>query len=197
MINTPVNIGKFVRPLTIRPNLVALAMAVTAALGTHSANAIAIYDLVLTENSSSSLTYTYNGPSTFSVTNTSPDHWTIQITSMGSFNTFEQDWAEPEDPTQAFVNVVSHSTQTNPDMFFVSSDLNIIFDSNGATPVAPNDTPVSIGTDGGHPVQLTFNDLAAISEAAGVPETGFTLGLFAFSLMALLGLTRLRLPRPA
>ena len=118
---------------------------------------------------------------------------------MGSFNTFEQDWAEPEDPTQAFVNVVSHSTQTNPDMFFVSSDLNIIFDSNGATPVAPNNTAVSIGTDGGHPVQLTFNDMAAASEAAaaGVPETGFTLGLFAFSSIALFGLRRLRLPRPA
>jgi hypothetical protein len=185
MINTALKIFLFV-----------FVIATAVAVGTQSANATAVYDLILTENSSTgptSLTVSYNGPSTFTPTNTGPDQWTIQITSMGSFDNFEHDWAEPEDPTQRFANVVSHTTDVN-DKLFVTSDLNIVFDQGG--PVSADNTPFSIGTDGGRGVQLTFHDLAAASEA-GVPETGATLALLAVSLIALFGVSRLRSLRPA
>ena len=180
---TPSKISKFV---------MAIAIASTAALATQSAYAAAIaYDLVLTENSPTSLSLAYTGPggsSSFSVLNTSPDNWTITILSQTiSFTDFEYDFAEPEDPLNNTVNVVSHSTDVQSNMLFVQSNLPIALDNGGE--IGTNDV---VGQDGGVPIVLSFNDGAAASEAAtGVPDTGSTLGLLALSATALLSLSRL------
>lgn len=194
--NTSIKRFEFAGRFLFKPQL-ALTIAITAAFAAQSAYAglITTYTLTLTENSSTSLLLSYTGPggsSAFSITNDNPDLWTIQILSQTvSLDNFEKDWAEPEDPTQSFVNVVSHSTDLN-NVFFVSSDLNIAFDSNGATPVNPNNSSVLVGNDGPVEIFMVFNDLAATSEASSVPETGFTLGLFAFALIGLFGIRHLR-----
>jgi hypothetical protein len=200
--NTSVKRFEFAGRFLFKPQRLALTIAITAAFATQSAYAglITTYTLTLTENSATSLSLSYTGPggsSAFSITNTNPDLWTIQILSQTvSLDNFEKDWAEPEDPTQSFVNVVSHSTALN-NVFFVASDLNIVFDSNGATPVNPNNSSVLVGNDGIPEIFMVFNDLAATSEAASVPETGFTLGLFAFALVGLFGIRHLHLSRMA
>lgn len=176
--------------------LLAIGIAATCAVQSTYGNGIS-YDLTLTENSSTSLSLAYTGPggaSSFSVLNTSADHWTITILSQTiSFSNFEHDWAEPEDPSLRFVNVVSHSTDVN-DKLFVISDLLAIFDQGG--PVNPDGTPILVGQDSGTNVFLAFRDIAATNEA-GVSESGFTLSLFAFSSIALFGARRLRMSRSA
>src|SRR5436309_16030971 len=87
---------------------VALAAQLTKA-GTMSLDVVQVgYTIKLTENSSTSLSLTYNGTSTFSVSNPSPDMWTVMVTSGSvSFSNFTSDWTEPENPLE--VNEVSHN----------------------------------------------------------------------------------------
>ena len=185
----------------------ALAIVIVAVIGTQSAFAVAStgYSLVLTENSSTSLTLTYNGPAgvgAFSVNPTGSDTWSISVTQMfgsPSFMNFSNDWVEPEDPTQAFINEVFYSGDF-PNTIFVRSDLNILLDQLGT--VSPNDTPyaIAVGTDSGLPIFLTFNDLAQSAEAApsqGVPDSGSTLGLLALASLGLLGVSQVRFAQAA
>jgi hypothetical protein len=179
-----------------KPCLFAIALAAFLVIQSQSAHAGGItYNLTLTENSATDLTVAYTGPggaSSFSVLNTSPDNWTITILSQTIFlSDFEYDFAEPEDPTNQFVNAVSHSTDFNSDQMFVTSDLPIAMDSNGYV-----GTGTIIGTDAGSPIFLTFNDLAGASEA-GVPDAGSSLGLLALSGAVLLSASRFRSLRSA
>jgi hypothetical protein len=175
-----------------------LLLAITAAVGIPAAYAGQVnptYDLTLTENSSTSLTLTYTGPggsSAFSVLNTSPDKWTIQVLSNTiTLSDVEFNFQEPENPNE--VNDVLHDSTISKDIF-VTSDSTVLLDSPTAVPPIPG----VIGTDNGALIFLFFNDLAGPAEAVtGVPETGATLGLMALSLTALLGLARFRSARPA
>jgi hypothetical protein len=199
-LNTPSRRG-------LARSLIILAVSVGVAVGGSSARAgvIRIYDLTLTENSSTSLSLSYTGPtgdSGFTVMNTGPDQWTIQINSSNlSFDSFSYDWAEPEDP--ADINEVQHSTNVNPDFIFVVSDLNLLLDAGG--PVLDNNTaaPQTVGSESDGQVttgfiRLTFNDLAQGPEApTGVPDRGSTFGLMALSGTVLLGASRFRSLRSA
>jgi hypothetical protein len=177
-------------------SLLILAVTVAAALGPQSVVAVTSisYTLTLTENSSTSLSLAYTGPSnSFSTpSNTGPDMWSIQVLSQTiSLNDFEFAFSEPE--STATINTVSHSTDVNADMMFVESDVLLATYTSGNVITGQGPT---IGSDGGVPIQLVFNDVAAAAEAA-VPESGFTLGLFAVALTALFGVKRLRVARVA
>ena len=188
---------KLVRPIFFRPCLLGLAVTIAAGLGIHSARGGAIdYNLVLTENSATSLTLAYSGPggaSSFSVLNTSPDNWTITVLSQTiKLTDFEYDFNEPEDPLNQTVNEVFHNSEVGPEMF-VRSDLPIAQDNNGMY----FGVGLFIGSDTGGAIFLTFNDVAAITEETSVPDSGSTLGLLALSLGGLLVVRRFRFPRLA
>jgi hypothetical protein len=149
------------------------------------------YTLALTEFSSTNLMATYSGPntSTFSVMNTSVDHWTVSFSGTVTFNNFDQAFIEPENAAQ--VNEVSHSTYPETHELFVVSDEPVLLCT--ADGMWGDGTSVAVGMDGYTRVLLVFKDMAANSEAGtGVPEGGSTLGLVALSLAALLGFSRLR-----
>jgi hypothetical protein len=176
----------FNRRVLICLGLIALHLTVR----TMSAGAITGFDLVLTENSSSSLSLSYNGPSGssgFTVTPASADHWTISINSAElNIAPFLYEWTEPEDANA--VNKVSG----NPFSISVVSDLGLALD--GAALPQSNNTrsalPIGFDIDQSNPIFLTFNDLAQRTES--VPDTGSTLGFLALSLGLLLVAARLR-----
>ncbi|HEY4283674.1 MAG TPA: hypothetical protein VGM62_11480 [Chthoniobacterales bacterium] len=64
-----------------------ILVALGTALGvrsTHAGEIVQFYDLVLTENSSTDLSFTYNGPSgsgAFTVIPVAPDQWKLRINS--------------------------------------------------------------------------------------------------------------------
>src|SRR4051794_9158580 len=174
--------------------LVLIGAALTA--GSMFAGAITGYDLVLTENSSTSLSLSYNGTagnSGFSVSNTSADHWTITITSAElNIATSIAEWNEPEG-----TNAVNKVT-TNSSQLLVTSDLALALDG-AALPQGNNTrwaTPIGFEIDQAHPIFLTFNDAAERTEAA-VPDGGSNLAFLAFSLVLVMGARHLRFPRRA
>src|SRR5437762_9469942 len=78
--------------------LVSLGIAITAALVTQPVRATAIQTLVITENSSTSLTALLNGTTSLTVTPNGADHWTIALPGVGvaSLGSAQLFWAEPE-----------------------------------------------------------------------------------------------------
>jgi len=196
----------------LRP-LIALALAITAAFTVPSANAISInptsYTLTLTELSAASLTVMYTGPSStvFSVTPNSPDDWTVsynsapqQYSQFSLIPFFVWDWREPEDPNE--FNEVSHGPLLGSSLntLYVQSDESILEYAGDFSTMLENNTPtpIAIGTDGGVPVFLVFNDLAQQSEnGTGVPDTGSTLLLLGLSVAGLTLLNRSCRPRLA
>jgi len=187
-----------------------IATAIGAGPGRALAEVSPTFDLILTENSSTSLSLSYNGPagpSAFTVLNTSPDHWSIQVTDPDlDFFNFSYDWQEPEEAGK--INEVFHSAPTfltngpAPGNFlFVTSDLDLLMDNGG--PVLPNNTaaPLFVGFDDSSQfgeIRLTFNDLAQQSETApSVPDTGSTLGTLGLAVAGLLGASRIRFAREA
>jgi hypothetical protein len=136
------------------------------------------HDLVLTENSSTSLTATYDGSTSgVSVIFISGDHWGVTVGFPVTFSENPQ-WTEPDDPS-AF-NVITLAGIAN--QFIVNSD----FFSNGTTPLADGATFTGFGTDArdGASISVTFNDRG---DVATVPETGSTISLLCLALTALVG----------
>jgi hypothetical protein len=181
---------------------VSLAVAVAAALTASSALADtmsldvvpASYTLNLYENSSTSLTQSYNGVATFTITPGGIDTWTLTTASANCTFFLPQttDWIEPENSLK-----VNRVTSTSSTSLSIASDVALLSYYGGATTVVPDGTPVLWGTDNGVQLFIRFNDLAAQAEAgSGVPDTGSTFALSAASLVGLLGLSRFRRPRP-
>jgi hypothetical protein len=128
--------------------------------------------LVLTENSSMSLTATLNG-SPLTVLTTSSDHWLVGLQGVTGTALF----AEPESSTEA--NFVQGDPGTAfVDMTVISDDtvVGAVFLANGAT----NTTDFHEVT--GAPLDVTFHDLG---DGPSVPDTATTLSLLGFSLAAL------------
>jgi hypothetical protein len=161
-------------------------IAIAAALVTPCANGI-VNDLVIIENSSTSLTVTYMGSTSniFNLNNFAPDGWVFSLPSSVSFAEFILPaWFEPEDPTRA--NFAILTDNANGVEFL--SDL----------PFSPSDNPVpngttveNVGTDNinGGTINMTLFDNAATAEQS-VPDTGSTLSLLLLSLTGLLGVSR-------
>jgi hypothetical protein len=144
-------------------------------LVTQRTRAGAIDTLLITENSSTSLTAILNGTTSLNVVNTGTDHWTINgltgITGAGL-------WMEPG--PAGFGNLVFASA-TSPGNLFVISD-------NQQVGGIPDNIPDSTSfTLGGAALSVTFHDLG---DAATVPDTGTTFSLLGFSLTGLAFLSR-------
>src|SRR5258708_7375959 len=165
--------------------ILSLAVGITAALVTQPVFASVIeHQLVLTENSSTSLTVTYDGSTTGGgvvVNFVAPDTWQVvfpQANVSFGFGFFA--WVEPEN--SGLINAI---TLGGGDAFTLFSDTPF---SSGAKDGTTFHN-IGFANSDGAPVSLTLFDNAATAEA---PETGSTLGLLFLSLVALLGATRLR-----
>jgi hypothetical protein len=177
--------------------MMTIATLVAAAASSGYAGISPTFNLTLTENSSTSLSLSYNGPSgaqAFTVMNTAPDQWTVTTAANSNitFNFFDDFWEEPEDTVNK-ANEVLQPVAINGHTLFVYSD--VLFDS------LPNNTaaPTPIGSDGqAGLISLTFNDLGdAAAPTSGVPDSGSTLVLLALSGVALSALIRFRRPEVA
>ena len=168
--------SKIFKPST----LVSLGIAIAAALVTQPVRATAVNNIVLTENSSTSLTATYNGSTSgVVVTNTSADNWIVRFPFGTSFNSVTGGWME------------SANTGNRVAFDFMSDDLTVFSDVLLTGGLNNGDTLTGVGTDiNGVSIDATFTDNAATSE--GVPDSASTLGLLSLSAAALLGATRLR-----
>ena len=168
--------------------LATLAIAIVTASVTQSVMAQSGNQLVFTEDSSSSLSVTYNGSTNgVTVIPQGADQWEV-VEPQVVLNPSVAQWAEPE--PGGFVN---HFTFLVGNAFTVFSDTLQV----PGLPVTADDTGVQIGTDGaGTPIIATFDDDAATAEAT-VPDTGSTLALFALALAALFGASRFRALRLA
>jgi hypothetical protein len=171
------------------PMLALLAIAIAAELVTQSVCAQAIVnDLVITENSSTSLTVTYNGSTSgITINNFSPDGWAfrLQFPLSVSFAEFITPvWFEPEDSTRANFALLADNS------FFVEFLSDLPF-SPSDNPVPNGTTFVNVGTDNinGGTINMTLFDNAADAEQT-VPDTGFTALLMGFSLLLLRCLTK-------
>ena len=165
--------------------LPALMLAITAAWATRPVFGGAVHQFVLTENSSTSFSVTYDGVP-LTVNPLSSDSWTF-ILPAGFVNTSvggNQAWTEPENSN--LVNLVGFGTDITR-AAFITSDLTIDPLPGGVSPIADG-TSVQVGTVGGVAVFATFNDEAAASEA--VPDPGTTCSLLALSLIGLAFLRR-------
>ena len=161
-----------------------LAVALTATLVTQTASAGAVHSFVITENSSTSLTVTYDG-SPLTVTSQGPESWKFSLPVSFLSNDFGYvQWTEPENSN--LVNLVNFGLEDTRDGT-VDSDHSIL----NQFPIVADGTTVEVGTDGGVPVFATFNDDAEGSESA--PEAGSTLSLLFFALTAVIGVSRFRL----
>jgi hypothetical protein len=169
--------------------LVPLAIAIAAALVTQPVRADDIVNnIVLTENSSTILTATYNGSTSgVSVTFVSADSWDVTFPSSVTFNPISSIavWVEPENADNE--NGAGFSFDLPSNEFVVVSEF--FHPISGG--LANGATANNFGTDtsNGGSISVTFNDNG---DTAGVPEAGSTVGLLSLSLIALLGATRLR-----
>ena len=163
--------------------LTPLAVAIAVLLLQPAGAAPITHDLVLTENSSTSLTASYDGSTVgVSVIFISGDHWGVTVGFPVTFSGSPQ-WTEPDDPS-AF-NVITLSGIAN--QFIVNSD----FFSNSTTPLADGATFTGFGIDArdGASISVTFHDHG---DVATVPETGSTISLLSLALTTLVGANRLR-----
>ena len=164
--------------------LPALMVAITAALVTQPVRAIVINSIVITENSSTSLTVTYNGSTSgITITFIESEEWVVFLPFAITGGT-AANWTEPED-----------SSLFNYAEFIGGSRNRLIVHSDAALfgfphefPLGANGTPVDFGINlsDNVAVQAVFNDNG---DVAKTPDTGTTLSLFGLSLM---GLTFLR-----
>jgi hypothetical protein len=162
-----------------------LAIAIAAALVTQPICASVINNIVLTENSSTSLTATYNlSTSGVTVTSIGTDGWNVSFPSSVAFNVSATvDWIEPESSGE--VNAFTGAPTTHLALVFSEA-------TTGNPKVADGTTVDNVGTDSvnGGTINVTFFDNGDV--VATAPDTGSTLGLLSLSVVALLGATRLR-----
>ena len=174
--------------------LVILAIAAAVTLAVQPAKAVSTvgYTLNLTEVNSTTLTHTYNGPSTFSILNTGIDMWTLtRLTGTATFNAhLVVDWIEPEEADE--VNEVRNPSYSPSSTLFIVSDLPIMQYYGDITTTFPDGTltPFAVGTDNGQPIFLRFVDQAAHAEAPAVPEGGSSFALLALASGGLLVVRR-------
>ena len=152
-------------------------IAIAAALVTQPMRAGAIDSLVITENSSTSLTAILNG-NPLTVTFLAPDRWSIAATGLSGFGP-GQPWSEPD--AAGFVNIVSRN-RVLPNTLDVSSDV-----GPGFTGLADGTTDIETFTLNGNPLAVTFFDKG---DVAAAPDTGTTASLFGLSLTGLAFLRR-------
>ncbi len=156
--------------------------AITAAFVTQPVFGSVIdldHQLIFTENSSSSLSATYDG-ATLTPTFVSTDEWTLQTNVRSLFVVVFRQWEEPGSASSINVFQLSGSNGL----------VTIDSDQSGGTVFGDGFTFVAVGTDSsdGVPIDVTFNDNG--DTAAGVPDTGTTGSLLGFSLMGLAFLRR-------
>jgi VPDSG-CTERM motif len=156
--------------------LPALMIAIIAALVTQPMRAGAIDTLLITENSSTSLTAILNGTTSLTVTPGLADNWSIALTGISGLGGFDAtaSWTEPG--AAGFLNLVSFQSN-HPSTLFVRSDF-----FNGNLGLANNTADMTFFTLNLNPLFVTFNDLG---DVATVPDTGTTFSLFGLSLMGL------------
>jgi VPDSG-CTERM motif len=183
-----------------KPFIVSLAVAVVATIVTQSVNAAPnppSHFIVLEENSSTSLTVTFDGmtmPTGVTVTPTAgmPDSWSVSFDSLLTDATTgtSSTWAEPG--STGAVNRV-----TVPDIGPFGT-LSVLSDISGtAANQDETQSPLVFGVyrgDGGL-VFVTFDDDG--DAPTTVPDSGSTFGLFGASLFGLFGARRLRCLRLA
>ena len=154
--------------------LPALMIAITAALVTQPLRAGAIDTLLITENSSTSLTALLNGTTFLTVTPNGADNWFINLLGISARSGSPQ-WLEPD--AAGFINDVIVDAST-PNQLIVRSDLGPGFTQG----LANNTADTTHFTLSGNLLFVTFNDLG---DVATVPDTGTTFSLFGLSLMGL------------
>ena len=160
---------------------------IAAALAAQPVFAQTTNTLVITENSSTSLSATYDGSTSgVTVTNNSPDHWMVTLPSTVQFSGSATDWAESENANSTN-GVVFEGVGRGPgNTFFVTSD-----DTTGSGGLASGTFVTVPGSDtsNGGSISATMFDN---SDVATVPDTGSTFALLFLSLVALFGASRLR-----
>jgi hypothetical protein len=152
-------------------------IAIAAALVTQPMRAGAIDTLLITENSSTSLTALLNGTTSLTVTPGAADQWRIALTGISGPSGVPlatAAWTEPG--AAGFLNLVDFDSRS-PNTLFVRSDF-----FNGNSGLANNTADTSTFKLSGNPLFVTFNDLG---DVATVPDTGMTFSLFGVSLMGL------------
>jgi hypothetical protein len=166
-------------------NILVLVVAIASALLIQAASAGAIHSFVITENSPTSLTITYDG-SPLTVTFHGSETWTFLLPAgfLANDTGGLLQWQEPENSNLA--NQVSFGSESTRGGF-VASDQSML----NQFPFFWNDASVEVGTDGGVSVFATFHDNAAGSETTA-PDTGSTLGLLFLALTGVFGASRLR-----
>jgi hypothetical protein len=174
--------------------LVPLGVAIAAALVTQTTQASIIHNLVVTENSSTSLTATYdNSTARVSVTPVGQDEWKVSVSStILNFNAGAS-WAEPTGSlSNTIVGVTLEGSFDNPTTVLdIKSDFSV-----GGSSTLPNGSTILAGTDNldGASIQMTFTDRGDVASAS---EKGSTFGLLALAFGALAGASRLRCLRLA
>ena len=179
----------------MKPKIIALLVTAIAAVVTQPASAI-MHQLVITENSSTSLSATLDGQDITGagfIISLGPDGWLIGSDFI-DFNAPIQrfSWVEPENPSLG--NAVSFGEDQfgNPvvNEAFIVSDASTNF-----TPVANGSAVNNVGLEfidfqtGFVPFSVVFIDNG---DTAAAPDTGSTFGLFLLSLTGLLGANYLR-----
>ena len=158
----------------------ALMVAITAGWATQPVLGGAIHQISITENSSTSLTATYDGsPLTVNFDPGFPDQWLILLPQTFTLGVDEEQWTEPENSGLANLLAFNPPIRGIPPSIGVISDMSL----DSQIPVNADGATVQVGTDGGVAVFAHFTDQAAGSE--GVPDTGTTCSLLALSLMGL------------
>jgi len=155
--------------------LVSLGIAFAAALVTQPMRATAINTLVITENSSTTLTATLNN-NPLGVSNNGPDGWFVALAGFAG----QQSWTEPG--ASGVVNSVQGQPFSN--RISIASDLGSVLSG-----LADGTMDTTSFTLNGSALSVTFFDKGDVATA---PDTGSTLGLLSLSVVALLGATRLR-----
>jgi hypothetical protein len=156
-----------------------------AALLAHPAFAQAVHHIRITENSSTSLSVTFDGSTTgITVLSLGPDQWSVTLpATLFVSEPPPSGWIEPENALNANELSISPGIGNTMSVF---SDVAL-----GAAFVpVPDNTFVLVGTDASfNPIFAAVHDLG---DAAAVPDPGSTFALLFLSLIALLSISRFR-----
>src|SRR5690242_8831982 len=179
--------------------LAALGMAITAELALTQSALATTHSLVITENSSSSLSVTLDGSSTgITVTNTGTEQWdiTLSITNLSFLGNARFNWIEPESSNK--FNGVYFGPQGIDGVNLQENEMLVFSDSTPLDASSLKDgvpTPFVVGgieVNGDiEAIYATFHDNAASSEPNAVSDTGSAFDFLLLSLIGLFGVTRL------